>query len=71
MLIDSVYRKNKNYYSQVFLGNYKCLVIGKKKPNFNDDIETYSNDSYNEYYDEECYDILIILMKKILMKKFK
>ena len=39
--------------------------------NLNDDIEIYSDDCYNEDSDKEYFDDLIILMKKILMKKFE
>ena len=42
ILIDSVYRKDKNYYSQVFLEKY----------NFNDDIEIYSDEEYSDDSDD-------------------
>ena len=35
-LIDSVYRKDKNYYSQVFSEIYNFIVIEKKMSNFKD-----------------------------------
>ena len=60
ILIDSVYRKDKNYSPQVFLGKCNFIVIEKKICNFNDDIEIYSNkeicsyneDSYEKYSDD-------------------
>ena len=54
--IDSVYRKDKNYYPQVFLEKYNFVVIEKKMSNLNDDIEIYSDDCYNEVSDEEYSD---------------
>ena len=50
-MIDSVYRKDENYYPKVFLEKYKLFTIEEKMPIFNDNVEIYSNDS-----DEECSD---------------
>ena len=54
ILIDSVFRTNKNYYPQVFLEEYKYVVKEKKIPKY------MSNDREK---------FLLILMEKILMKK--
>ena len=60
-MIDSVYKKDKNYCPQVFLEEIKYVVKEKKKSNFiTDDIEISPNDSDKK-----------ILIKKILMKKIK
>ena len=45
ILIDLVYRKNKNFCSQVFLEKYNFIVIEKKMSDFNDHVEIYSDDS--------------------------
>ena len=50
-LIDSVYRKDKNYYSQVFSEIYNFIVIEKRCLILKTDI--YVDDFYNEYSDEE------------------
>ena len=63
------YRKDKNYYLQVFLERYYFIVIEKKMPDFND-IVIYSDDSYNEGSDKEYYDFNDS-DEEILMKKFK
>ena len=74
ILIDSVFRKGKNYYPQVILEECKYVVKEKKKmPKcITDDIEI-SSASDREDSDEKTLmkKILIkeILMKKILMKK--
>ena len=59
ILIDSIYRKDKNYYPQVFLEESKHVVKDKKASKF--------------FTDDFLLMILInkILMKKILMKKIK
>ena len=59
MLIDSVYRKDKNYYPQVILEKHNFIVIEKKMSNINDNIDIYSDEevySYNVYSDEEYSD---------------
>ena len=38
ILIDSVYKKDKNYYPQVFLEEYKYVVKKKKSKNITDNI---------------------------------
>ena len=54
ILIDSVYKKNKNYYPQVFLEECKYVVKEKKKCKFiTDDIEISSDDSDKGTFDEE------------------
>ena len=56
-MIGSVYRKDKNYYTQVFLE--ECKHVGKVKKMCNyisDDINIYSDDTDREnsdYSDEE------------------
>ena len=65
-MIDSVYRKDENYYPKVFLEKY----------NFNDDIEIYPDNSYNgdsheEYSDDSDDSVEENKMNKILMNKVK
>ena len=51
MLIDSVFKIGKNYYSQVFL---ECKYIVKEKKMIRyitDDLETFSDDSDKENSD--------------------
>ena len=56
ILIDSVFRTGKNYYSQVFLEEFKYFVKEKKNPlQFIDDIEI-SFDSDRDNSDEETSD---------------
>ena len=53
ILIDSVFRRGKNYYPQVFLEECKYVVKEKKIPKYIiDDIEV-SSDSDREDFDEE------------------
>ena len=53
-MIDSVYRKDKDYYSQVFLEECKYVVKGKKTSKFiTDDMEICPDDSDRENSDEE------------------
>ena len=54
ILIDSVYKKDKNYYPQAFLEECKSVVKEKRKSKFiTDNIEIYSDDSNKENSDEE------------------
>ena len=54
ILIDSVYKKDKNYYVQVFLEECKYVFKEKKMPNYiTDDIEISSDDSDRKNSDEE------------------
>ena len=54
ILIDSVYKKDKNYYPQVFLEECKYVVKEKKKSKFiNDNINISSDDSDKDNSDEE------------------
>ena len=56
-MLGFVYRKDKNYYTQVFLEKNNFIVIEKKMHNFKNDIEIYSDDSYNANSDEKyCND---------------
>ena len=63
-MIDSVYRRDKNYYSQVFLAESKYIVKAKKcdyieenKISYyiTDDINIFSDDSAREdsYYSDK------------------
>ena len=53
-MIDSVYRKDKDYYPQVFLEECKYVVKNKKTSKFiTDNIEISSDDSDRENSDEE------------------
>ena len=54
ILIDSVYKKDKNYYPQVFLEECKYVVKEKKKSKFiTGNIENSSDDSDEENSNEE------------------
>ena len=65
-MIDSVYRKDKDYYPQVFLEEREYFVKEKKTSKFiNDNIEISSDNSDKEDCDEVNSD------KKNLMKKTK
>ena len=60
ILIDSVYKKNENYYTKVFSEKY----------DFNKDIEIYSHNSYyvdsrEEYYDKKFIDLFLEIIRKI------
>ena len=55
-MIDSVYKKDKNYYPQVFLEECKYIIKEKKKSVkkfITDDIEISSDDSEKENSGEE------------------
>ena len=53
-MIDSVYRKHKDFYPQVFLEECKYVVKEKKDVKFiTDSIEISSDDSDRENSDEE------------------
>ena len=52
-LIDSVFRKGKNYYPQVFVEECKYVVKGKKMPEYmTANIEVFS-DTDRDISDEE------------------
>ena len=53
ILIDSVYRKDKDYYPQVFLEERKYVVKKRASKFITDDIEISSYDSDRENSDEE------------------
>ena len=57
-MIDSIYKKDGNYYPKVFLEIY----------NFNDDIEIYADEENSDDSDDSDKKIE---MNKILMKKIK
>ena len=53
-MIDSVYKKDKNYYPQVFLEEYTYVAKEKDMSKFiAEDIEISSDDSYEESSNEE------------------
>ena len=55
ILTDSVHRKDKNYYPQLFLE--ECKYVEKKTSKFiTDDTEIFSVDSDKEDFDEENFD---------------
>ena len=56
ILIDSVFRTDKNYYPQVFLEEYKDVVKEKKMPKYIIDGIEISSDSDREISDEENFD---------------
>ena len=53
ILLDSVFRTGKNYYSQVSLEEYKYVVKEKKIPKYITDDTEMSSDSDRENFDEE------------------
>ena len=53
ILLDSVFRVGKNYYSQVSLEEYKYVVKEKKIPKYITDDTEMSSDSDRENSDEE------------------
>ena len=56
-MIDSLYRKDKNYYPQVFLEECKYVVKEKKMTEYvNDEIEFSYDDSDREDSDKENSD---------------
>ena len=55
-MIDSVYRKDKDYYPQLFLEECKYVIKEKKMSKFiTDDIEISCDDSDREKFDEENF----------------
>ena len=59
-MVDSVYKKNENYYPRVFLEKY----------DFNKDVDIYSDNSYyvdsdEEYYHEKWRDFFLETIGKI------
>ena len=54
ILIDSIYRKDENYYLEVFLEKYYFIK----------DIEIFCSNSDEEYYDEECINLFLETLKK-------
>ena len=62
MLLDSVLRTGKNYYSQMFWEGCKCVFEEKK-------ILEYITDDTDEYFPDSDIFWFLILIKKILLKK--
>ena len=56
ILIDSVFRTDKNYYPQVFLEECKYVVKEKRIPKYIIDDTKISSDSDTENSDEESSD---------------
>ena len=54
ILTDSIYRKDENYYLEVFLEKYYFIK----------DIEIFCSNSDEEYYDEECINLFLETLKK-------
>ena len=54
LLIDSIYKKDENFYPRVCLEKY----------NFIKDIEAYYSNSDKEYNDEECRNLFLETFKK-------
>ena len=52
ILIDSDCRKDEIHYPKVFLEKYNLVTVEKKISVSNDDVEIYSNDSDNKYFDD-------------------
>ena len=57
ILIDSIYRKDENYYLKVFLEKYYFI----------EDIENFCSNSDEEYYDEPCINLFLEILKKIFV----
>ena len=60
ILIESIHRKDRNYYPQVFLEKHNYVVMENKMSSFNGDIEICSDDTYNIDSDgckcsDDCY----------------
>ena len=53
-MIDSIYRKEANYYTKVFIEKYYFI----------EDIEISCNNSDEECYDEECINLFLETLKK-------
>ena len=54
MLIDPAFKIGKNYYLQVFLKEYKCIVEEENVIRFiTDDLEISSDDSHKENSDKD------------------
>ena len=52
-MIDSIYRKDKDYYPKVFLEKYVL-----------EDIEIHCSNSDEIYYDKECINLFLETFKK-------
>ena len=68
ILIDSVYRRDENYYPLVFLVECKYTEKEKEMSNYITDNKNISSDDSDD--SESSEKILTILMKKILMNKW-
>ena len=53
ILTDLVYRKDKDYYPQMFLEEWKYVVKGKMSEFITDDVEVSSDDSNEQNSHEE------------------
>ena len=54
ILIDSIYRKDENYYPKVFLEKYYFI----------EGIENWCSNIDEKYYDEECIHLFLGTRKK-------
>ena len=52
-MIDSVYRKDKDYYPEMFLEECKYFMLLKRKKFITDNIEISSDDSARENSNEQ------------------
>ena len=53
-MVDSIYRKDKNFYWKVFLEEYYFI----------ENIEIYCSNSSEEYYDEECVNAFLETLER-------
>ena len=70
-MIDSVYRKDENYYLKVFLENYNLITIEEKMSIFNDNIGISSNYFYEQFSDDSEDSDEDNSDRKIQMKKIR
>ena len=54
ILIDSIYKQNKNYYPKGLLEKYYFI----------EDIEIFCSNFDKEYYDKECIHLFLETLKK-------
>ena len=66
---DSVYRKDEIDYPKVLLEKYNLVTVEEKISIFDDDVETYSNDSDDKYSNDSHDSDEENSNRKIRMKK--
>ena len=69
-MLDSIFRIGKNYYPQLFLEEYKYVIKEKNIHSYIIDDVEISSDSDEETLLEKFRWKKILIMKKILIKKF-